>query len=220
MDVYAPPKTDVKPDAARVDDTAIGEAKLPRVWAEGSHLCVRLGAKIPSVCLKCGATGEIYRREHAFTWMPPEKRRNTMAMRLMFGALGGALMEAANAKHRRNATLSLPLCEACDLRWAQGKKLAVATLVLFLATFVFIIFAQSERLMGPIALLVLLFGSLGAILVVARLVVPTRYVHAERIEEAHIVLRGVAPAAITEAVQLAGKKTKKKKKPLVADPSM
>lgn len=219
IDPYAPPKTETKAEPAVVAAAEGGE--LPRVWAEGPNLAVRLDAKIPGVCLKCGTTAGIVRREHAFTWMPADKRRNTMAVRLLFGALGGAMMEAANAKHRRNATLSLPLCEACDQRWVQGKKLAIITLLLFLASFGFIIFAQSERLMGPVALLFVLFGSLGGLVAISRFVVPPRYVHAERIEDAFIVLRSVAPLAVTEAVRLAGKKKKAKKpEPLVDDAAM
>lgn len=203
MNPYAPPQTETRPDPAP------SAADLPRVWAEGPNLAVRLGAKIPSVCLKCGRTTGMVRREHAFSWMPADKRRNTVLMGAMFGALGGAVMEAANAKHRRNATLSLPLCEGCDLRWVQGKKLAIATLLLFFGSFGFILYAQSERLMGPVALLVVLFSSLGALVGVSRFVVPQRYVHAERIEDAFIVLRGVAPEAVAAAVRRASAKKKK-----------
>lgn len=217
MDPYAPPTAEVAPEPSAAAEATRGAGDLPRVWAEGPNLCVRLGATIPAVCLKCGVTTGIVRREHAFTWMPPEKRRNTLAMQLLFGALGGALMEAANAKHRRNATLSLPLCEPCDQRWAQGKKLAIVTLLLFFACFGFVLFAQSERLMGPLALLVFFFGSLGALVAIARFVVPPRYVHAERIEDDFIVLRRVAPLAVTEAVRRAGKKKRKGQASLVDD---
>lgn len=110
---------------------------------EGDLLVVPVGARLPKVCLKCGARHDITRRKASFTIGTAAKAAGTasgvggavlaQALRgldrtfavLAFTGVAGMLGVIAWLAQRGAAKveLALPLCASCDAAWTEGEML-------------------------------------------------------------------------------------------------
>jgi hypothetical protein len=106
-----------------------------RAHLAGHLLVVDKDARLPDVCVKCGAVARLTRRRQRFQYMPPwallflaptvlaAYPGTVLATLAMLGPLVGMLLMLATT---RKAQLDLALCATCKRRWT----LAVAAMAL------------------------------------------------------------------------------------------
>lgn len=121
---------------------------------ENGLLCVPVGTRIPKVCLLCGATKGIVRRNQTYTvgsggvavggvggvlgavFAQSMRGLDRGTVALAFAVLigGGGAIAYLVDRFAKKVEVALPLCEACDGRWAEGvekRRIVLAGLALF-----------------------------------------------------------------------------------------
>ncbi len=207
-------------------------APAPALARGASTYAVDVERKLPPVCLKCGATERITRREERFTVSPAARgigasggvigavvanatRHDTSLMLPLLVVIGVVLTIVVWVvnKAAKHVHLSLPLCASCDERWRAGvtirrwllSALAIAGVCLLLG-----LAAQST----PVAAA---GGALLFVMIVVAFAVklPLRFVTVQRVDGSLATLGGVSPAAIA-ALEQGGlpKKAKRNKNAL------
>lgn len=173
---------------------------VPYGWAparaDGAILDVPVhGANLPPICCKCGVRHDIRARLANLTWVHPLAYA---------GLLGGLLpMLIMVAVMQKRATITLPICGACDRRWTQG---VVLRLLAILAPFVlgplFGVVVGSLSSDGADGILAGLAAFLVLILLVPLLVVKLvsepRSVTAAKIDDHRARLKGVSRELLRE----------------------
>ena len=155
----------------------------------GEALALSRDAELPAVCLKCGARDEIVRRTVKLQWTP------VWARFLVFCLIGAILVLVTT----KRATLEVPLCVRCDGRWGAGKNVSIGGVVALVGAFLLMRFGDDSRVgVG------LLFAVLAAFVAVSHLYVKPRMLRAQRIDDAEIILKGVAAGAAQVIVDGSG----------------
>jgi hypothetical protein len=195
-------------DAYRSSGRAAGPA--PRAWIEDGGLAVRTGARLPALCLKCGASGEMRWRKQLFAVgaRPAPSFGKTLLLGALFGPFGGQLARGAS---QQQTMLELPLCSRCNVRVTNRALLAALGLVGFLGTLLYEVVTVADHVRAHERWLVLL-ELLGAFVVMAALGRFARGAQlvAKRADLDHVVLDGVPPA-VRDAI--AARVLRKKKAP-------
>lgn len=183
---YAPPAGEAPPEARKK------KRRRGRYTARfaGEALVVSRDAELPSVCMKCGMHDEIVRREAKLQWTP------IWARFLVFCLIGAILMLVTT----KRATLQVPLCVRCDARWGAARNVTIVGAVALVGAFMLMRFSDEQRQLG----LVLLFAVLLAFVLVSVTFVKPRMLQVQRIDDAELILKGVAPAAAQEIVDGSG----------------
>lgn len=202
----------------------------PLPTRRGDLLVVPSGARLPKVCLKCGARKDVVRREGKYTIgglgqsggivggavaaaMGPMLRgmeRPTAVA--VFGAVivvlgGGAWLLETNA---RKHVIALPLCKTCDAAWAEGETLRTRFVAALLASFALL--AAGYAFFSTPLLVVggLLFVLALAMTAAARL--PARFVASAGVGAAEVTLRidpGIADDLVARAKKRAEREAAK-----------
>jgi hypothetical protein len=167
---------------------------------------VPIGGRLPDVCLKCGSREDIGARLQTFVWSPGASAKNAMLWGALFGAAGAAI---ANARVQRTATLEIPLCHQCNVKWQNGPYWVGGALG-FLLFGLLVLSVSKPGLYG-------IFGFLAVFLVLTFLAVNYRNKHilgAVFIDDEKVRLSGVSPIAVErlEAIARAPAETPRKKK--------
>jgi hypothetical protein len=135
---------------------------------------------LPAVCMKCGTTHDIQRRNAKFQWTPMWAR-----MMVVLCTIGGAIAMLLTTK---KAQLDIPLCAPCNARWGQ----AVAALIGGIVALVLSIFAIGQfHEVGGILFGVVLVGFIG----LALGFVKPRMLQVNKIDDQNVELKGVHPEA-------------------------
>ncbi|MSP60365.1 MAG: hypothetical protein EXR72_08495 [Myxococcales bacterium] len=113
-------------------------------WAasSGEDLMVEKGAPLPEVCVKCGRTDGIERRNQNFSWFPPWIYALLLVNLLVMAVVSTVL--------RKQGRLWLPLCHDCARRWRKAnlvQGLTIAWLIVGLITCI-VFFASELPILG------------------------------------------------------------------------
>jgi hypothetical protein len=197
----------------------------------GESLAARVGGRIPKVCLKCGATKEITRRDQDFV----------LGTAGAMGASGGAVIGVAvaaslrsgplrddpmlqvviivvvfaiaiglalawNARQKR-VTLALPLCPACNESWNDGLRIRKQLLVGIAAMGVLVLVGIATEAMLFMGLGMVVFLIVLAVAVGAK--IPARMIQAEWAKEREVALK-IDRAIADKVVEKARKREEKK----------
>jgi hypothetical protein len=190
-------------------------------------LCARVEGTIPKVCLLCGATKDVVRRQQeyavgtsygpgvvvaggAFGSMVARSvrglDRGVAAMAVV--ALVAVVVIAAAAAHRAmpKVAVSLPLCRRCDGRWAEGESyrlwLLVAVGVFFALVVVGMALDSTLAMVGGLVVLVALLG--GAFAAGLK----ERFLQIVRVDRSEIAMRVPEPIA-QKVIERAERRAKK-----------
>lgn len=178
---------------------------------------VDMRERIPKVCLKCGATKSIVRRVEILT----VASQNAATMGMGMGAVGATV--AAIARNNRDAAipvvlaaiagvtvfavvmhrgaekveLELPLCETCNARWDQAKRMQPAVLAsIGVAGLLCLVGATTD---GQRNLLYAGAAVFALVVVVALALRPGhRLIGASRVEGPMVTLTQISPEAATK----------------------
>ncbi len=175
---YAPPAQDgwQAPPAGGTD-----------AYRHGFYLVIQPGAALPDVCFKCATDRGVRPRNRRF-WSVP-------AWPSLLGWLTHVWPLSALLGIRA-VWLRLPLCSRCHWRWRVG-YLAQAFLVVAPALFL------GGLLVTPLGMLAILGFVLGGVLMLPVAAGGRWDIRARRIEDDHVTLSGVHPAAANATVLLA-----------------
>jgi hypothetical protein len=204
-----PPPNPYAPPAAPL----AAPAPVPARGGAGATYVVDADRKIPPVCLKCGTTAGIVRRQENFAVSPAARgigvgggavgavvanatRHDSELMFPLLGFIGAVLAIVVWVLHTtaKRVHLALPLCAACNERWNAGRTirrwllvaLGVATVCLILGL---AFHSLPVGVAGAVALAVMIIVAIPAKL-------PARFVGVQRIDGTAATLTGVSPAAI------------------------
>jgi hypothetical protein len=197
-----------------------------RAMGAGPTWVVDADRKIPPVCLKCGTTEGISRRQERFTVSPAARgvgvtggaagavvanatRHDSdllLPLIAVIGAVLGIVVWILNTTAKR-VELALPLCAACSDRWKTGVVIRRWLLFALGVAAVCLIGGLASHsvpmgVAGGVALFVMI-----AVAIAAKL--PARFVGVQRIEGRVATLTGVSLAAIALLEQGGPPKTKK-----------
>jgi ribosomal protein L37AE/L43A len=206
---YAPPKAQEAPPQPTL------RSKVP---ASAGNIELRRKVREPPVCLKCGATERIERREETFRWSV-RRRRSSGLWYALLGPLGGLGAMVLHKDNDRAATLQVPLCKACNSRWALAKRLSTGAWVGALLVYLF------ARHIDPVSFVVLLLTMIGAIALLS-FDLGRRALRPLYIDEETVVLAGSTPLAVQrlaearadEKAKAKAKKGKAKARHLLREP--
>lgn len=135
---------------------------------------------LPGVCMKCGTTHDIQRRNVKFQWTPVWAR-----MMVVLCTIGGAIAMLVTTK---KAQLDIPLCAPCNTRWGQ----AFAALIGGIVALVLSLFSiQALEQYGAILFFAVLVGFVGTMLGFVR----PRMLQVHKIDDQNVELKGVHPEA-------------------------
>ena len=135
---------------------------------------------LPGVCMKCGTTHDIQRRNVKFQWTPMWAR-----MMVVLCTIGGAIAMLVTTK---KAQLEIPLCAPCNAKWGQ----AVAALIGGIVALVLSIFGIGQlHEVGGILFFVVLAAFIGLMLGFVK----PRMLQVHKIDDQNVELKGVHPEA-------------------------
>jgi hypothetical protein len=135
---------------------------------------------LPAVCMKCGTTHDMQRRNVKFQWTPMWAR-----MMVVLCTIGGAIAMLVTTK---KAQLDIPLCAPCNARWGQ----AFAALIGGVVALVLSLFSiQALEQYGAILFFVVLAGFVGLMLGFVK----PRMLQVHKIDDQNVELKGVHPEA-------------------------
>jgi len=173
-------------DAYRVALSATSGAAM-----DGADLVVPRGIELPRLCAKCGATKKLARLAHPFASVPVVLYAAFfLASPIFFVILYVAL--------RRQASVTLSLCKACERTTLDAKALRRLTVVGGLALFIGVLTAAFNGATITAAI-ISLAGALIAI--PAMRYARRRDLWAAYIGPRHVILRGVHPAAAQATIE-------------------
>ena len=125
---------------------------------------------LPGVCMKCGTTHDIQRRNVKFQWTPMWARMIAMLVTT------------------KKAQLEIPLCAPCNAKWGQ----AVAALIGGIVALVLSIFGIGQlHEVGGILFFVVLAAFIGLMLGFVK----PRMLQVHKIDDQNVELKGVHPEA-------------------------
>jgi hypothetical protein len=141
---------------------------------EGEDLIVRAGARLPNVCVKCGAVQGLVRMPWTLEFRPGLT----------------AWMPIAGMVLRRTARIEVACCAPCRSRWIRAVALSTLGLPISVAGMIMIIVGGPWLMRGVLTLV-------AAALFVRLIRYSTRHrmLHARKIDGAFVTLAGVSPAA-------------------------
>jgi hypothetical protein len=146
---------------------------------EGENLIVRAGARLPNVCVKCGALRGLVRMPWTLEHRPGMS----------------AYMPIAGMVLRRTAKIEVACCGPCRARWIGAVALSTLGLPISIAGMIMIIVGGPWLLRG-----VLVLVAAGIVVRLIRYSTRHRMVHARKIDGAFVTIAGIAPAARRAAV--------------------
>jgi hypothetical protein len=148
----------------------------------GDVLIVERNAHLNGVCMKCGARDGLMARKAKFSWTPMWAR-----LSVIFCTILGAIAIMVTTKR---AELSVPLCASCNAGWSKATSATIGGVVLLVAgIFSFRLF--DEPAIGGVVFFVALAAFIGILVGFAR----PKMLHAEKIDDQFVELKGVAPSA-------------------------
>ena len=192
-----------------------------RVPASAGNLELQRKLREPPVCLKCGATDKIERREETFQWSVRRGKSGAFWFAI-FGIFGMLLARFVHVDNDRAATLHLPLCKTCNSRWTIAKVLSTGAWGA-----AFVAFLMARRPDHGVAPYFVLFAALVAAAIAMSFELKRRSLRPLYIDDEIVVLEGGTPLSVerlaearaAEKVKAAKKKKgKTKRRPLLREP--
>ena len=135
---------------------------------------------LPGVCMKCGTTHDMQRRNAKFQWTPMWAR-----LLVPFCTIVGAIAMLITTK---KAQLDIPLCAPCNARWGQAFAAIIGGVVALVLSLFSI---QALEQAGAILFFVILAGFVGLMFGFVR----PRMLQVHKIDDQNIELKGVHPDA-------------------------
>ncbi|MBX3186134.1 MAG: hypothetical protein KF819_03925 [Labilithrix sp.] len=178
MNPYAPPK-----DADRAESPVRRGDYHARL--AGDVLVVGKGARLPPVCLKCGARDGVSHRHTKFSWTPVWARLSVLLCTLL-----GLIAILVTTK---KGELGVPLCVSCNARWTAGRNAVIGGVVMFVGG-ILLLRVGDDPTIG--------FGVLGvgfvAFLALTLGVARPRMLQVRKIDDQYLELKGFHQGAARE----------------------